>query len=88
MSTGGNQPEAPGYSILLVDDDTVLAELWQQYLVGQGHRVDCCGTVADATVLLHSKVYDLLIVDIFLRQDGEILAEGGVTLINLSLIHI
>ena len=82
MSTGGNQPEAPGYSILLVDDDTVLAELWQQYLVGQGHRVDCCGTVADATVLLHSKVYDLLIVDIFLRQDGEILAEGGVTLIN------
>lgn len=71
-----------GFSILLVDDDTILAELWQRYLVGEGHRVDCCGTVADATVLLHSNEYDLLIVDIFLRQDGQILAEGGVTLIN------
>jgi len=71
-----------GFSILLVDDDTVLADLWQRYLIGEGHNVDCCGTVADATVLLHSKNYDLLIVDIFLRQNGELLAEGGVTLIN------
>ena len=81
-SAGSNKPAAPGYSILLVDDDSVLAELWQRYLISLGHQVDCCGTVADATVLLHSKSYDLLIVDIFLRQDGQILAEGGVTLIN------
>jgi len=80
--TGSSEPEVSGFSILLVDDDTVLAGLWQQYLVSQGHQVDCCGTVADATVLLYSKAYDLLIVDIFLRQDGQILAEGGVTLIN------
>jgi len=66
----------------LVDDDTVLADLWQSYLKTQGYLVDCCGTVADATVLMHSKNYDLLIVDIFLRQHGQILAEGGVTLIN------
>ena len=76
------QPAGTGCSILLVDDDTVLAELWQSYLNTQGYLVDCCGTVADATVLMHSKHYDLLIVDIFLRQDGQILAEGGVTLIN------
>ena len=79
---GNTQPAGPGFSILLVDDDSVLAELWQRYLISQGHHVDCCGTVADATVLLHSKNYDLLIVDIFLRQNGRILAEGGVTLIN------
>ena len=81
-NSGDAQPGGTGFSILLVDDDSVLAELWQRYLIGQGHKVDCCGTVADATVLLHSKIYDLLIVDIFLRQDGQILAEGGVTLIN------
>ena len=81
-SESTDQSKESGFSILLVDDDSVLVELWQQYLVSQGHQVDCCGTVADATVLLHSKVYDLLIVDIFLRQDGQILAEGGVTLIN------
>jgi len=81
-SESTDQSKESGFSILLVDDDSVLAELWQQYLVSQGHQVDCCGTVADATVLLHSKIYDLLIVDIFLRQDGQILAEGGVTLIN------
>lgn len=81
-NSGDAQPGGTGFSILLVDDDSVLAELWQRYLIGQGHKVDCCGTVADATVLLYSKAYDLLIVDIFLRQDGQILAEGGVTLIN------
>ena len=76
-SESTDQSKESGFSILLVDDDSVLVELWQQYLVSQGHQVDCCGTVADATVLLHSKVYDLLIVDIFLRQDGQILAEGA-----------
>ncbi len=76
------QSDVAGFSILLIEDDNTLAELWHSYLETQGHQVDCCDTVADATVLLHSNHYDLLIVDIFLRQDGQILAEGGVTIIN------
>ncbi len=84
QDTNGNPDhgDTASKSLLLVDDDTVLAGLWQKYLQGIGYRVDCCGTVADAEVLLHSNHYQLLIVDIFLRDDGKILAEGGVTLIN------
>ena len=69
-------------SLLLVDDDSVLAGLWQTYLQRLGYRVDCCGTVADAEILLQSNSYQLLIVDLFLRENGRILEEGGVTLIN------
>jgi len=69
-------------SLLLVDDDSVLAGLWQIYLQNIGYQVDCCGTVGDAEVLLQSNHYRVLIVDLFLREDGRILEEGGVTLIN------
>jgi len=69
-------------SLLLVDDDSVLAGLWQTYLQRLGYRVDCCGTVGDAEILLQSNQYRLLIVDLFLREEGRILEEGGVTLIN------
>ena len=69
-------------SLLLVDDDNVLVGLWQIYLQKLGYQVDCCGTVADAEVLLQSNPYQVLIVDLFLREDGRILEEGGVTLIN------
>lgn len=69
-------------SLLLVDDDSVLASLWQNYLQRTGYKVDCCGTVGDAEILLQSNPYRLLIVDLFLREDGRILEEGGVTLIN------
>ena len=69
-------------SLLLVDDDIALTGLWQIYLQKSGYRVDCCGTVGDAEILLQSNPYRLLIVDLFLREDGRILDEGGVTLIN------
>ena len=68
--------------LLLVDDDSVLAGLWQIFLQKAGYHVDCCGTVRDAEILLQSNPYRLLIVDLFLREDGRILEEGGVTLIN------
>ncbi len=82
--SGDAEPE-PGdgaASLLLVDDDNVLAGLWQTYLQRLGYRVDCCGTVGDAEILLQSNRYRLIIVDLFLREDGRILEEGGVTLIN------
>ena len=68
--------------LLLVDDDNVLAGLWQIYLQKAGYHVDCCGTVSDAEILLQSNPYRLLIVDLFLREEGRILEEGGLTLIN------
>ncbi len=76
-NTGGSAK-----SLLLVEDDSVLAGLWQNYLQRVGYRVDCCSTVGDAEVLLQSNPYSLLIVDLFLREDGRMLEEGGVTLIN------
>lgn len=71
-----------GWSLLLVDDDNVLADLWQCYLQDIGCSVDSCSTVEDAEILLNSNDYQLLIVDIFLREGGKMLAEGGITLIN------
>ena len=68
--------------MLLVDDDNVLEGLWQIYLQKAGYHVDCCGTVSDAEILLQSNPYRLLIVDLFLREEGRILEEGGLTLIN------
>jgi len=88
METKNSQPGVDPVSIeleppvLLVDDDSVLAGLWQTYLQRNGYHVDCCGTVADAEILLQSNHYSLLIVDLFFREDGRILEEGGVTLIN------
>ena len=80
-------PELDSHAVLLVEDDSVLAGLWQTYLQREGYQVDCCGTVADAEILLQSNHYRLLIVDLFLREDGRILEEGGVTLINRVRIN-
>lgn len=84
----GTEPVDGANSLLLVEDDNVLVGLWQTYLQKAGYRVDCCGTVADAEILLQSNPYRLLIVDLFLREDGRILEEGGVTLINRVRLNV
>lgn len=69
-------------SVLIVEDDAVLASLWQDYLRSKEYSVDSCSTVSDAEVLLHSNQYSVVIVDIFLDSDGEFSGSGGITLIN------
>lgn len=81
MTEGKDATKKHG-SVLIVEDDLDLAAMWQQHLQEMTYRVDVCSSVEDAEILLHSNDYDLAIIDIFLREGDQMLAEGGVTLIN------
>ncbi len=82
MSTQHRVDRENAIKILIVEDDGVLASIWQTYLQGNGCKVDVCGSVEDAEVLFHSNSYDLAIIDIFFQHQGRQLEQGGVTLIN------
>jgi DNA-binding NtrC family response regulator len=63
-----------GLDILLVDDDPDLRSLTALYLRGAGHRVVPAGDGAEATALLGTRVFDLMISDIRMpRGDGRTL---------------
>lgn len=49
--------------ILIVEDDTELAESVRSYLLGHGFNLEICGHGGDAKQLLQSFGYDLIILD-------------------------
>ncbi len=68
--------------ILVVDDETAIADLVEVYLTGEGFAVHKCHTAADALTCVRSTPLDLAILDVMLPDmDGFALCrrirEGG-----------
>lgn len=58
-------------SILLVDDDSPIRDLYQQLLTGAGYTVDVGLDGKDGLEKIKSKKYDLILLDIMMPQiDG------------------
>ena len=57
-------------SLLLVDDDRQVLESMAEWLRDQGYQLDVAGGHVAALAALEKKTYDLLLVDIRLR-DGD-----------------
>ncbi|MDY6903949.1 MAG: response regulator [Thermodesulfobacteriota bacterium] len=57
-------------NILIVDDDTTLAQALDRALKRWGHFVDTVGTGHDAAGIIQDRQYDLILLDIFL-PDGK-----------------
>ncbi|HET6344329.1 MAG TPA: ATP-binding protein, partial [Myxococcota bacterium] len=57
-------------SILVVDDDTTVAEMMRDLLLEQGHRVHTVGNAASALAQLQKQSFDLLITDLDLPDMG------------------
>ena len=57
--------------ILVVDDETAIADLVEVYLTGEGFTVHKCHTAADALACIRSTALDLAILDVMLPDmDG------------------
>ncbi|MEL6979570.1 MAG: response regulator [Pseudomonadota bacterium] len=69
--------------ILIMDDDVVLAEGWAEILRDAGHQVDTAANASDALDYALGRDVDLVITDIFVRDEhGQPLPDGGLRLIG------
>jgi two-component system OmpR family response regulator len=64
--------------LLLVEDDTRLADVLERALAGQGHAVDTVGTGVDALWAIREQEYDLVVLDLMIP------APDGVSVIATS----
>lgn len=66
--------------ILILDDDRVLCRQWQAALQECNHSVDVAMNVVEAEAIAGQINFDLVIVDMFIRdQNGDLSNEGGLT---------
>ncbi|WP_010142179.1 response regulator [Oceanicola sp. S124] len=68
--------------ILLMEDEFDQAVLFQEYLVRDGHHVRICTGAREAMDCLAAVAHDLIITDLFIRDNGKILPDGGLRLIG------
>ena len=68
--------------ILVMEDDSDFAAMLSGALEGVGHSVVVTGDGSAAMTALRTSRYDLLITDIYVRQDGQSTADGGILLIS------
>ncbi|MEM9213820.1 MAG: response regulator [Cyanobacteria bacterium P01_F01_bin.150] len=68
-------------NILIMEDDIALATYWQNFLEMHDHRVVCCSTVARTIEQTSYMDVDLIIADMMIKVDGELVPEGGLTLL-------
>lgn len=69
-------------NILLMDDDVVFRADLAGFLTRNGYDVTSCDTATEAKSLLTEQDFDLVISDIFIREDDELLADGGISLLG------
>jgi DNA-binding response OmpR family regulator len=69
-------PTPRGKSILIVDDDEDLANLYETFLKYDGYRVDAFTDPIDALYSFRKNVYDLVLLDLKMPQmNGVVLSQ-------------
>ena len=69
-------------TVLFMDDDVIFRTEIANHLLQGGYDVTCCGTASEAKEQLQNGKFDLVISDIFVKSDGEFVADGGVSLLG------
>jgi two-component system, OmpR family, phosphate regulon response regulator OmpR len=64
------KPDLPESHLLVVDDDTRLAELLRWYLSVSGFRVTTAGTASEARAHLASFAFDLVVLDVMMPGEN------------------
>jgi two-component system, OmpR family, phosphate regulon response regulator OmpR len=88
MTTG--VPDLPEPHLLVVDDDTRLAELLRRYLSDGGFRVTIAADASEARAQLASFAFDLVVLDVMMPGESgleltrALRREGGVPILLLS----
>lgn len=68
--------------VLILEDDTVFAELLVLDLQASGHTAEIVDSGFQALRMLEQRRYDLLIADIYIWKDGHASSDGGMLLIG------
>lgn len=78
-------------NILIFEDDEILAESWQKALGDHGHQAEHTSDINVAMSKIYEGYVDLALIDIFILEDNQESARGGIMLISkinlLSLEH-
>lgn len=74
-----------------MEDDVLLMSIWQEILVDAGHDVTPTRNATEAWTALGTVGYDLLVSDIYVKEHGALVPDGGVVLLararQLSKMH-
>jgi len=68
--------------ILVLEDDRDLSDQWDDTLTLAGHEVTITRNASEATIRVNENVYDLVIVDMYIREGGKLIPDGGVILLS------
>jgi CheY-like chemotaxis protein len=66
-----SKPRAPGYSILVVDDEEPIREMIREGLSIRGFRVQTAASVEEAVSLMQTRPFDAILCDLNLRAKGS-----------------
>ncbi|MEM8611790.1 MAG: response regulator [Cyanobacteria bacterium P01_H01_bin.105] len=69
-------------TVLIFEDDMPLASYWRKTLEAKNHSVYCCAKVQDALEIATTIQPDLVVMDMMIKQDGQFIPEGGLTLLT------
>jgi len=86
-------PSLKGKSILIVDDDEDLTNLYETFLKYDGYKVDAFTDPIDALYSFRKNTYDLALLDLKMpKMDGIVLSQKlqniDPTLLDLLLVQI
>lgn len=70
--------------ILLMEDDPEQASLLREGLERVGHSVEIANSASEAWALCNQPevTFDIVVTDILVRRDGQVVSDGGVSLIG------
>ncbi|MEY1554997.1 response regulator transcription factor [Yoonia sp. R2331] len=68
--------------ILILEDDTDFGTLMAEGLEDQGYEVTLFDRASKALAFLEKARIDLVITDVFVEAEGQLIPDGGVTLIG------
>ncbi len=68
--------------IAILEDDTAFGSLMKEGLEGEGFKVELFDRASKALSFLSDTRVDLVITDVFVEVDGELVPDGGITLIG------
>ena len=75
-------------NVLILEDDAELSQSWRAALIENGHSVTLAHEVSAAMDAIRNAVFDIFIVDIFIKHEGRYVPEGGLSLISkLRQLH-
>lgn len=70
-----------GGHVLVLEDDMELASNFSEYLTVAGFEVTVAKSGTDALELAARERFDVAVVDMFIRQAGQVVPDGGLSLI-------